>query len=47
MAKETNEACHDVMINPRLSDWGKGIGYFNCRPIEQSFGRGMELARLR
>ena len=47
IAKEPNETHLDVMINPRLPDWGRGIGYFNCRPIEQSFNRETELARLR
>ncbi len=47
MAKESNEAYRDVMISPRLPDWGKGIGYFDCRPIEQSSGRETEPARLR
>ena len=32
------------MINSRLLDWEKGIGYFNCCPIGPSFGGKIELA---
>lgn len=42
-----NEAILDVTINTRLPVWGKGIGYSNCRLIEQSFDRETEPARLR
>ena len=42
-----NEAYLDVMINTRLPDGGKGIGYSNCRLTEQSFGREIERVRLR
>ena len=41
IAKESNEAYIDVMMNPRLPG---ERGY--CRPIEQSLGTETELARL-
>lgn len=45
--KRIKKAYLEVTINSRFLDWGKGVGYSNCRPPEPAFGGETELARLR